>query len=79
MDIGVPVKDLGEIDVGPLRDAILGIDGQAWLENNHRQTEYDVHAARDAIKNSRVAAISCRRYVVWNLSWFSTQNPQTIP
>ena len=30
------------------------------------------------IKNSRVAAISCRRYVVWNLSWFSTQNSQTI-
>ena len=44
MDIGVPVKDLGEIDVAPLRDAILGIDDQAWFENNHRQTEYDVHA-----------------------------------
>ena len=42
MDIGVPVKDLGEIDVAPLRDAILGIDDQAWFENNHRQTEYDV-------------------------------------
>ncbi|MBL6894607.1 MAG: aspartyl/asparaginyl beta-hydroxylase domain-containing protein [Porticoccaceae bacterium] len=49
MDIGVPVKDLGEIDVAPLRDAILGIDDQAWFENNHRQTEYDVHAQTQSL------------------------------
>jgi hypothetical protein len=49
MDIGVSVKDLGNIDVSPLRDAILAVDDQAWFENNHRQTEYDVHAQTQSL------------------------------
>ena len=44
MDIGVPLKDLGDIDVGPLRDAILAVDDKAWFDNSHRQTAYDVHS-----------------------------------
>ncbi len=43
MDIGEPLKDLGEVSVGPLRDAILGLDPSAWLEQTQRQQEYDVH------------------------------------
>jgi hypothetical protein len=49
MDIGVPVRDLGSIDVGPLRDAILNVDEQAWLDNSHRQTAYDVHSQTQSL------------------------------
>lgn len=49
MDIGVPVRDLGSIDVGPLRDAILGVDEQAWFDNSHRQTAYDVHSQTQSL------------------------------
>ena len=44
MDIGVPVRDLGNVDISPLRDAILAVDDQAWFDNSHRQTAYDVHS-----------------------------------
>ena len=49
MDIGVPIRDLGNIDVGPLRDAILGVDEQAWFDNSHRQTAYDVHSQTQSL------------------------------
>ena len=42
MDIGVPVKELGEIEVAPLIDAIMNIDTEAWFANNHRQNAYEV-------------------------------------
>ena len=35
MDIGVPVKELGDIEVTPLIDAIMSINDEAWLANNH--------------------------------------------
>ena len=41
MDIGVPVKELGDIEVTPLIDAIMSIDDEAWLANNHRVIEKD--------------------------------------
>lgn len=43
MDIGVPLRDLGEIDSSALQEAILAVDEQAWLENDYRQKAYDVH------------------------------------
>jgi aspartyl/asparaginyl beta-hydroxylase (cupin superfamily) len=43
MDIGIPIRDLGEIDISPLKEAILAVDDDAWLQNSHRQTTYDVH------------------------------------
>ena len=49
MDIGVPLKDLGDIDIGPLRDAILAVDDKAWFDNSHRQTAYDVHAQTQSL------------------------------
>jgi len=49
MDIGVPLKDLGNIDVGPLRDAILAVDDEAWFDNKHRQTAYEVHAQTQSL------------------------------
>jgi len=49
MDIGVPLKNLGDIDVGPLRDAILAVDDNAWFDNSHRQTAYDVHSQTQSL------------------------------
>lgn len=43
MDIGEPLRELGTVDVGPLRDAILGLESEAWLEQTRRQQDYDVH------------------------------------
>ena len=43
MDIGVPLRDLGEIDSSALQEAILAVDDKTWLENDYRQKAYDVH------------------------------------
>ena len=37
MDIGTPIRDLGEIDAQPLIDKILALDDQSWNENLSRQ------------------------------------------
>ena len=37
MDIGTPIRDLGEIDAQPLIDQILALDDQSWNENLSRQ------------------------------------------
>ena len=43
MDIDVPLRDLGAIDATTLRDAILGQDDVAWLEDEYRQESFYVH------------------------------------
>ena len=43
MDIGIPLKELGEYDINPLREAILNQPEEAWLSNARRQDEYEVH------------------------------------
>lgn len=37
MDIGVPLRDLGPVNMQALADAILGLDRAAWLANQQRQ------------------------------------------
>jgi len=49
MDIDVPLKDLGEVSMGALRDAVLGLPREAWLENQSRQQEYDVHRRTESV------------------------------
>jgi hypothetical protein len=49
MDIGVPIKDWGEVDTTILREAILNQDDQAWHENDRRQDDYDVHSQTKSI------------------------------
>lgn len=49
MDIGVPIKDWGEVDTAPLREAILNQDDLAWEEDALRQEEYDVHKQTKSI------------------------------
>ncbi len=43
MDIDVPLKDLGSVDTGDLRDAIFSLGDAIWGENTYRQEEYSVH------------------------------------
>ena len=49
MDIGVPLRELGEYDINALRDLILAQDEQAWLGNTYRQAQYDVHQMTNSI------------------------------
>ncbi len=43
MDIDVPLRDLGTVDIAALRDAILSQEEAAWHEDEYRQQSYDVH------------------------------------
>ncbi len=49
MDIETPLKSLGKIDAGSLRQAILDLDEDAWLGNEQRQTDYEVHRQTQSI------------------------------
>ena len=49
MEIGVPLQDLGEFEVAPLQQAILGLDRHAWLTNRLRQQEYEVHSSTESV------------------------------
>jgi hypothetical protein len=43
MDIDTPLRNLGEVPFQGLRDAVLGLDEKAWLDEQYRQENYDVH------------------------------------
>ena len=43
MNIGIPLKELGEIDTSALKDVILRAEEKDWLDNSYRQQVYDVH------------------------------------
>jgi hypothetical protein len=43
MDIGVPIRSFGKVDMEPLAAAILAQDEAAWNENVQRQKDYEVH------------------------------------
>ncbi|HKL62752.1 MAG TPA: aspartyl/asparaginyl beta-hydroxylase domain-containing protein [Woeseiaceae bacterium] len=49
MKIDQPLKQLGDIDAAPLRDAILGQEEAAWSEQEYRQQEYEVHRRTTSI------------------------------
>lgn len=49
MDIDVPLRDLGAVAVDPLREAILSLPGTAWLANQQRQQDYDVHRRTQSV------------------------------
>ena len=49
MNFDGPIKELGEIDVAPLRDAILALDDEAWGEHKRRQEEYEVHRQTQSV------------------------------
>jgi len=43
MDIGVPIRNFGKVDMEPLAAAVLAQDEVAWNENVQRQQDYEVH------------------------------------
>ena len=43
MDIEVPIRCFGKVDMEPLAEAILAQDEAAWSENVQRQQDYEVH------------------------------------
>ena len=43
MDIGIPLKELGEIDTSALKEVIFRAEEKDWLDNSYRQQVYDVH------------------------------------
>lgn len=49
MDIDVPLKELGAVAIDSLREAILSLPPAAWLENQQRQQDYDVHRRTESI------------------------------
>jgi hypothetical protein len=49
MDIGVPLRELGEYDISALSDVILALDEEAWQGNTYRQQTYDVHQQTQSI------------------------------
>jgi len=49
MDIGVPLRELGEIDTSALSEAILCQSPEAWYEDEYRQDAYDVHRLTESI------------------------------
>jgi aspartyl/asparaginyl beta-hydroxylase (cupin superfamily) len=49
MDIGEPLRDLGEYDIAALRDVILAQGEEVWLGNTYRQQEYEVHQQTQSI------------------------------
>jgi hypothetical protein len=49
MDIDTPLRELGALDITPLRDAILAQDDVAWDEDKYRQEEFEVHHQTESI------------------------------
>lgn len=49
MDIDVPLKDLGSVEIDDLREAVLSLDKAAWESNTYRQKEYQQHRKTKSI------------------------------
>jgi hypothetical protein len=49
MDIGIPLRELGAVNVDALRDTILAQDNDAWKEDKYRQEAFEVHHATESI------------------------------
>ena len=49
MDIGIALRELGDVDMTALKDAILAQDDAAWTENKYRQKTYEVHDNTESI------------------------------
>jgi hypothetical protein len=49
MNIDVPLRELGSVNVDPLRDAILAQDESAWQEDQYRQEQFEAHRQTESI------------------------------
>ena len=49
MNIGERLRELGEVDISALKEAILGLDERAWREEEYRQQAFDVHRQTESV------------------------------
>jgi hypothetical protein len=49
MNIDVPLRDLGNVDIHALQEAVLGLDDGFWRDQQYRQEAYEVHRQTESI------------------------------
>lgn len=49
MDIDVPLKELGEVEIAPLKEAVLELSNDDWRAQQIRQNEYEVHRQTESV------------------------------
>ena len=49
MNIDIPLRELGPVDVQSLREIILAQEEEAWKEDKYRQEAFEVHHATESI------------------------------
>lgn len=49
MDIEIPLRELGPLDITTLKETILAQEAIAWKEDKYRQEEFEVHRATESI------------------------------
>ena len=72
MDIGTPLKELGDIDTSALKEVILRAEEKDWLDNSYRQQVYDVHTQTHSLVMLFTTGegwpdIEVRKESAWNL------------
>ena len=49
MNIDIPLKELGPVDIDSLQNAILGLSDEDWLSNEQRQNDFEVHKQTQSV------------------------------
>jgi quercetin dioxygenase-like cupin family protein len=49
LDIDVPLRELGAVRIDELCEAVLTLPREAWLANQKRQQDYDVHSRTESV------------------------------
>ena len=49
MDIDVPLRELGKVDISALQVAIAKLEQSDWQSNKLRQSEYEVHRQTESV------------------------------
>lgn len=49
MDIDLPIRTLGEVDISPLKEAVLSLADRDWQAQKIRQNEYEVHRQTESV------------------------------
>lgn len=49
MNIDTSLRELGDVTVTHLQDAITSLDDQVWLNNQNRQNDYEVHKQTQSV------------------------------
>ena len=50
MNIDLPLRELGSVAAGELKEKVLSLPPEAWLVNKQRQQDYDVHRSTESVE-----------------------------